>query len=133
VARCLGGLLVESSWRWIFLINLPLVLAALAAGVAILPRRGNEPSSQHGGQRPGWGIDVAGAFLVLGAVGLVCTALTEAPGWPPSRTWLVLAARLVLAAAFVAHIRRHPEPLVRVTRKVSSQVRASRDGRGLIS
>jgi predicted MFS family arabinose efflux permease len=42
----------------------------------------------------------------------VCTALTEAPGWPPSRTWLVLAAGLVLAAAFVAHIRRHPDPLV---------------------
>ena len=49
---------------------------------------------------------------MLGAVGLVCTALTEAPGWPPSRTWPVLAAGLVLAAAFVAHIRRHPDPLV---------------------
>ena len=49
---------------------------------------------------------------MLGAVGLVCTALTEAPGWPPSRTWPVLAAGLVLAAVFVAHIRRHPDPLV---------------------
>src|SRR5437773_994722 len=36
----LGGLLIGSSWRWIFLINVPIVLAALAAGVAILPRRG---------------------------------------------------------------------------------------------
>jgi hypothetical protein len=53
-----------------------------------------------------------GTVLVLGAVGLVCTALTEAPGWPPSRTWPVLAAGLVLAAAFAAHIRRHPSPLV---------------------
>ena len=49
---------------------------------------------------------------MLGAVGLVCTALTEAPAWPPARTWPVLAAGLALAAAFVAHIRRHPDPLV---------------------
>jgi len=104
----LGGLLVESSWRWIFLINVPVILATLAAGVAILPRR----SGEHCSQRPGWRIDGVGTFLVLGAVGLVCTALTEAPGWPPARTWPVLAAGLVLAAAFVAHIRRHPDPLV---------------------
>ncbi len=100
----LGGLLVASSWRWIFLINLPVILATLAAGVAILPRRG--------GQRPSWRIDSVGTVLVLGAVGLVCTALTEAPAWPSARTWPVLAAGLVLAAAFVAHIRGHPDPLV---------------------
>ena len=108
----LGGLLVESSWRWIFLINLPVILATLAAGVVVLPRPGNVRSGVRGGQRPGWRIDGVGTLLVLGAVGLVCTALTEAPGWPPSRTWPVLAAGLVLAGAFVAHIRRHPDPLV---------------------
>ena len=109
----LGGLLVESSWRWIFLINVPVILATLAAGVAILPRRGDVRGSvSASGRRPGWRIDGVGTVLVLGAVGLVCTALTEAPGWPPSRTWPVLAAGLVLAAAFVAHIRRHPDPLV---------------------
>jgi MFS family permease len=107
----LGGLLVESSWRWIFLINVPVILAALAAGVAVLPRRGTVPGGD-GGRRAGWRIDGVGAVLALGAVGLVCTALTEAPGWPPSRTWPVLAAGLVLAVAFVAHIRRHPAPLV---------------------
>ena len=100
----LGGLLVESSWRWIFLINVPIIVAAFAAGVAILPRRG--------GQQPGWRIDGVGTVLTLGAVGLVCTALTEAPASPPARTWPVLAAGLILAAAFVAHIRRHPDPLV---------------------
>jgi EmrB/QacA subfamily drug resistance transporter len=104
----LGGVLVESSWRWIFLINLPVILAALAAGVAILPRR---PDAGDG-PRPGRRIDSAGTVLVLGAVGLVCTALTEAPSWPPSRTWPVLAAGLLLGAVFVAHIRRHPDPLV---------------------
>jgi EmrB/QacA subfamily drug resistance transporter len=108
----LGGLLVESSWRWIFLINLPVILATLAAGVAILPRRGSVRGGERGGHRSGWRIDGVGTVLVLGAVGLICTALTEAPGWPPARTWPVLAAGLVLAAAFVAHIRRHPDPLV---------------------
>jgi MFS family permease len=65
----LGGLLIESSWRWILLINVPIILVAWAAGTAILPRRGGE----RGGQRPGRRIDLAGTLLVLGAVGLVCT------------------------------------------------------------
>jgi MFS family permease len=103
----LGGLLVGSSWRWIFLINLPVILAALAAGVAILPRR----PCVVDGQRTDRPVDGAGTVLVLGAVGLVCTALTEAPRWPPSRTWPVLAAGLAMSAALVAHIRRHPDPL----------------------
>ena len=117
----LGGLLVESSWRWIFLINLPIILAALAAGVAILPRR----PGVRDGQQPGRRIDGVGTGLALGAVGLVCTALTEVPRWPPSRTWPVLATGLVLGAGFVAHIRRHPDPLV-VPRLFS--VRAFRAG-----
>ncbi len=104
----LGGLLVESSWRWIFLINLPVILAALAAGLVILPRR---PGARDG-RRPGRRIDGGGTVLALGAVGLVCAALTEAPQWAPSRTWPVLAAGLALGAGFVAHVRRHPDPLV---------------------
>ena len=104
----LGGLLVESSWRWIFLINLPVILAALAAGVAILPRRPGGSGDPRADRR----IDGVGTALVLGVAGLVCTALTEAPRWPPSRTWPVLGAGLVMGAVFVARIRRHPDPLV---------------------
>ena len=104
----IGGLLVASSWRWIFLINVPIVVAAFAAGAVILPRRVG-----GGGRRRFAGrIDPVGAFLVLAAVGLVCTALTEAEGWPFSRTALLLVAGLAMAAAFVAHIRRHPHPLI---------------------
>ena len=115
----LGGLLIASSWRWIFLINVPVILAALAAGAVVLPWPGGRHAGRRrgeggmrGSQRPGWRIDSRGTVLVLGAVGLVCTGLTEAPGWPSARTGLVVAAGLVLAIAFVAHIRRHPEPLV---------------------
>jgi EmrB/QacA subfamily drug resistance transporter len=103
----IGGLLVESSWRWIFLINVPIVVATFAAGVPILPRSGD-----HTRQRIGRRIDPVGALLVLAAIGLVCTALTEAPGWPLSRTLLLLVAGLAAAAAFAVHIHRHSDPLI---------------------
>jgi MFS family permease len=77
-----GGLLVESSWRWIFLINLPVIVAALAAGAAILPRRDAGPAGSRAGKRT----DLTGTVLVMGAVGLVCTALTQSSRWPASRT-----------------------------------------------
>ena len=112
----LGGLLVESSWRWIFLINCPSSSPPWrqawrsCRGAATCAATSMPASAAAGG--PAGASTVWEPFLVLGAVGLVCTALTEAPGWPPSRTWPVLAAGLVLAAVFVAHIRRHPDPLV---------------------
>ncbi|MDT0479409.1 MFS transporter [Streptomyces doebereineriae] len=33
----LGGLLVQSSWRWIFLVNVPVGAVALVAGARLLP------------------------------------------------------------------------------------------------
>ncbi|WP_433185783.1 MFS transporter [Actinoallomurus sp. CA-150999] len=101
----LGGLLVEWDWRWIFLINVPLVLATLVAGVVVLPRGGGQGAGRH--------VDHRGMLLALGAIGLVCTALTEIQDWPAVWTWAMLTTGLVLAAAFVAHIRRHPDPVVK--------------------
>jgi len=100
----LGGLLAEWSWRWIFVINVPLVLAALLAGAMVLPRGGDRGSPRRA--------DAAGALLVLGAIALTCLALTEATTWPPGRTWTVLSAGLALGVAFVARIRRHADPVL---------------------
>jgi EmrB/QacA subfamily drug resistance transporter len=62
----LGGWLVEvASWRWIFLINLPLALAVVVLALRHVPESRDAAASRH--------VDVPGA--VLGAVGL--GALTD--------------------------------------------------------
>jgi EmrB/QacA subfamily drug resistance transporter len=99
----LGGLLVEFSWRWIFLINAPIVVATVLAGIAILPR-----DNPRGALR----IDGVGMLLVLGAMGLVSAGLIQASTWPAHVVWPMIGAGLVLAIAFVFHAVRHPDPVI---------------------
>jgi len=99
----LGGLLTALSWRYIFFINVPLVVAAVLVGVRSLPG-GRERS-----RRP---IDVLGAFLVFAAMSLWCTALVEASRWTSWATWGVLGGGVLLAIALLAHLARHPDPIV---------------------
>ncbi|WP_249374672.1 MFS transporter [Streptomyces sp. I05A-00742] len=101
----IGGLLAASDWRWVFLINVPVVLAALVAGVRLLPRP--VPAG-----RQGW--DPPGTVLVFVAVGALTTAVVEAGDWGRSSpaTLGVLAAGIVAAVLGVRHVRRVPEPVV---------------------
>jgi EmrB/QacA subfamily drug resistance transporter len=103
IGPIMGGLLVESSWRWIFLINVPVVLLGLAVGVVVLPRDKTGIRQR---------IDSVGALLVLAAMGLVCAALTEATEWPVEVTAAALGAGLMLAVVAVFHVCRHPAPVV---------------------
>ena len=93
IGPVLGGLLVESSWRWIFLINVPVVLVSLVVGAMVLPRDETDARQR---------IDVRGTVLVLAAMGLLCAALTEAPEWSAPLTWTVLGVGLVLSVAAFA-------------------------------
>jgi EmrB/QacA subfamily drug resistance transporter len=99
----LGGFLVEGNWRWIFLINLPIVLATLLAGTVVLQRDGLRVKQR---------VDAVGTVLVLGAMGLVCAGLIEAPSWPALTTWSILVAGLLLTATLVGHTVRHPAPVI---------------------
>jgi EmrB/QacA subfamily drug resistance transporter len=103
IGPILGGVLVESSWRWIFLINVPVVLVGLSIGVFVLPR-------DEAGVRQR--IDSLGTLLVLAAMGLVCAGLTEAAEWPALLTEIVLAAGLLIAVVCVFHVFRHSAPVV---------------------
>jgi EmrB/QacA subfamily drug resistance transporter len=102
-----GGALVEfASWRWIFAINVPLVLAALAVVRAGVPESMDEESTHR--------IDYLGAVLVsLGLAGPVF-ALIEQPvyGFGDPLVWVPLVAGFLLLGLFVWHEDRSDHPML---------------------
>lgn len=101
-----GGLVVDNtSWRWIFVINLLPVIAALMI-VARLDAAHDEPQPRH--------VDLLGATLgTLGLAGPVF-ALIEQPhrGWGDPMIFVPLVAGIALLIAFVVVERREREPML---------------------
>jgi EmrB/QacA subfamily drug resistance transporter len=106
-AWLIGGPLVDGpGWEWIFFINIPLGLAALALAPLVL-RESRAPTARRS-------YDPGGALTSTGALVLLVYALVEAPdvGWGDVRTILLVAGSAVLLAAFALIDSRHRAPLV---------------------
>ncbi|MER5440158.1 MFS transporter [Streptomyces sp. NPDC002790] len=104
-----GGLLTQYvGWRWVMLINLPIVLLALL----LVP--GGVPAGAPSGVRAR--LDGLGALLATGGVGALVFGVvrTDSHGWASTDTVLPLAAAVVLLAAFVAVESRAEAPLLRL-------------------
>ena len=101
----LGGLLVAASWRWVFLVNVPIGLAAIVAGWRRLP---DVPG--HAGPRP----DELSAVLVTAGVGALTLGLVRggAWGWTSAATVGVLAGAVIVLVLFVARCLHHHNPLI---------------------
>jgi EmrB/QacA subfamily drug resistance transporter len=101
----LGGLLVSASWRWIFLVNVPVGLFALVVGARVLPRPATEP-----GPLP----DLFGALLLALGIGSVTLALVRGHewGWGSGSIVGALVAAAVLIAVFVRRSSRHRSPVL---------------------
>jgi multidrug resistance protein len=106
-APTLGGSLAQyASWRWIFLINLPLG----AASIALIGRYLHEQVSRSRHR-----IDVAGALTVLLAAGALVFGLLQGGVAWPWWSWPSVAVFAVAAAATVAAVvaeRRAAEPIL---------------------
>ena len=101
----LGGLLVTLSWRWIFIVNVPIGLIALVIGWRKLP-----VVSGHDVPRP----DAWGAAMVTAGVALLTFGLVKANDWGWSSFGVLagLAGGVVLLGIFAAHCRHAANPLV---------------------
>ena len=101
-----GGWIVDQvSWRWIFALNVPLVLVTLALILVAVP-------SGHG--RAERRVDVLGAALCVLGLGGVVFALIEQPnhGWSSPVIFVPLVLGLLAIVGFVAYERRAQEPML---------------------
>jgi EmrB/QacA subfamily drug resistance transporter len=100
-----GGLLVALSWRWVFLVNVPIGLLALAVGWRRLPRVDGHPVP-----RP----DALGALLVTSGVAALVLGLVKGGswGWGDGRTVAALGVGAIALMAFALHCARARNPLI---------------------
>jgi EmrB/QacA subfamily drug resistance transporter len=100
-----GGLLVTASWRWIFLINVPIGIIALVAGWRRLPHIPGHPA-----ERP----DPLGVVLATAGVAVLTFGLVKGSdwGWGSGSIDGTLAAAAVLVTLFAVHSLRARNPLI---------------------
>ncbi|PPD58768.1 DHA2 family efflux MFS transporter permease subunit [Dehalogenimonas etheniformans] len=106
----IGGLLVGSlGWQWIFLVNLPIGLAALVAARRIIP----ESSDPDAGKR----IDFAGIVTASLALGTLTYALVEGQsfGWTSPVILGLFGISLLAGVAFIVAEAKSAAPLIELS------------------
>ncbi|MEJ2859949.1 MFS transporter [Actinomycetospora flava] len=105
VGPLLGGLLIDlggaEGWRWVFLVNLPLAVAALVLAPRLLPA---DPGRE---ERTRTSLDPVGAVLLGVAVLGVLLPVVLAERDPAAAPWWTAAVGLAVGAGFVAWERRY--------------------------
>jgi EmrB/QacA subfamily drug resistance transporter len=108
IGLILGGVLTEyASWRWCLGVNVPIAILTALAAVPLVRE------SKAGGNTS---LDIPGALLATGGLGLLVYGFTEAArpgvGWSSGRTLGMLAAAVVLLIGFVVLESRLRHPLL---------------------
>jgi EmrB/QacA subfamily drug resistance transporter len=100
-----GGIIVHSiGWPWIFWVNIPIGIAAIALVVINLHETVERP------EKPS--IDYAGAVLLLACVGSLMLALTQSGTWGLGVTLPLVLVSVVAFILFVRQERRAADPLM---------------------
>ena len=94
-------LLTFASWHWIFFVNLPLGIVAMAMGWNVMPGPLAEPGSLA--------VDGVGLGMVFVFNLVLLFAVDGLNAWSA----LLAAAALGVAALYLRHARRRPEPVIK--------------------
>ena len=106
----LGGWLIDvASWRWVFLVNLPMAAATLWITAGHVPESRDEVRAARGGR-----LDIGGAALAVVWLGALALALIGAParGWTSTATLGLFAVSVAAFAAFIVVERRAADPML---------------------
>ena len=101
-----GGLLVSASWRWVFLVNIPVgVLLILSAIRAVPDSKDPAPSALP---------DLIGSAVLAVGIGSLALGLVKgkAWGWSSMNEAVSLGIALVGVCIFWQRSQRHPSPVV---------------------
>jgi len=104
----LGGILTTGiNWRWVFFVNIPIVVAALIFTPKLLPEASGENTTGS--------FDIPGAAAVVLGVSSLVYGFVEAgnKSWGSPNSWAFIAAGVVLLLAFAGIELRTTNPLVR--------------------
>jgi MFS family permease len=104
VGPVVGGGLVELDWRWIFWINLPVVIAGIAIVLAAAP----ESTDPGAGRR----VDFAGLLALTLGLGGVVLAMIQSREWPAGVTAALAAFGVLFLVVFALVERRVKQPIV---------------------
>jgi EmrB/QacA subfamily drug resistance transporter len=106
IGPVVGGLLVQASWRWVFIVNVPVGIVALVVARRVVPDSRDLTVSRVP--------DLGGSAAIAVGIGALALALVEGPDWGWSSP-VDLAAFVVAAASLAVFWRRstrHPLPVV---------------------
>ncbi|WP_131768083.1 DHA2 family efflux MFS transporter permease subunit [Candidatus Protofrankia californiensis] len=107
----IGGVIIQNlDWRWMFLVNLPIGVTALALSLRVVPA--DPPRAERGGNR----LDIVGVALLCPAFATLVYALSQAgegAGFGATRVVVALAAGAGLLVGYVVHaLRARTTPLI---------------------
>ena len=111
IGVAVGGPVIQYlGWRWMFVLQIPLLVASAALAVAVLPERAAGRRNLADGPLQ---LDWAGAAAIVACVGGFLMALNRGPAWGWSSLGVLSAfgVSVVGGVSFVAAERRAAEPV----------------------